>query len=221
MPPKVCLVAEFVGSGMKPIFPPFLRSQFAAQVPRHPSLLLVRFGSTVVLLVHLTHPPPLAQWPPLLVPLQPLHKHPLLPLVRFGSHRVLLVRLRCPPSLAQCTMLSWTPQVSVQLSQPCSQLQPQSPLLPKQPRCPQLCHLHPLSLFRTIGVWPTAVNRRLMSFSKAYGLVYLILGEFFLFSSVSAAHYLIFPREEVRPLVTRIPGNVHSSFATRREAERA
>ena len=37
----------------------------------------------------------------------------------------------------------------------------------------------------------------------------------------SAARYLIFPREEVRPLVTRIPGNVHSSFATRREAERA
>ena len=60
-----------------------------------------------------------------------------------------------------------------------------------------------------------------MSFSKAYGLVYLILGEFFLFSSVSAAHYLIFPREEVRPLVTRIPGNVHLSFATHREAEHA
>ena len=57
-----------------------------------------------------------------------------------------------------------------------------------------------------------------MSFLKAYGLVYLIVGEFFLFS-VSAAHYLIFPREEVRPLVTRILGNVHSSFATHREAE--
>jgi hypothetical protein len=32
---------------------------------------------------------------------------------------------------------------------------------------------------------------------------------------------LIFPREEVKPLVTRIPGNVHSSFSTRRDAERA
>jgi hypothetical protein len=76
-------------------------------------------------------------------------------------------------------------------------------------------------LFLAIGVWPAAVKGRLMSFSKAYGLAYLILGELFLFSSVSAAHYLIFPREEVRPLVTRIPGNVHSSFTTRREAERA
>jgi len=74
-------------------------------------------------------------------------------------------------------------------------------------------------LFGAASIWLATAKEKLMLFSKAYRLAYLILGE--LFCSISAARYLIFPREEVKPSVTRIPGNVHSSFTTRREAERA